>query len=288
MANVTAWIQRESGEEKGKEIARLELNPASTELGGINAGGTVGLWQGQWRAVDLQKGYYQVEITVTDRSGHSFSDRRSMRFSDPIAGQDIVGTSTYPDGELRRLDAALDLNGEVGLTSAVIDTTSGYAYFGTDTYPGRVIKIDLGEGWDPPERIGALILNSGENYLRCAVIDSDAASAYFGTKTSPGKVVKIHLGNGSDPPTRVDAITLNSGENHLTSAVIDPADGYAYFGTDTSPGKVVKIDLGNGSDPPARVGAITLDSGENHLTSAVIDPANGYAYFGTDRIRASR
>ena len=34
-------------------------------------------------------------------------------------------------------------SGENNLTSAVIDTAAGYAYFGTSTSPGIIIKIDL-------------------------------------------------------------------------------------------------------------------------------------------------
>ncbi|MBI3088306.1 MAG: filamentous hemagglutinin N-terminal domain-containing protein [Candidatus Omnitrophica bacterium] len=161
------------------------------------------------------------------------------------------------------------------LYAAVIDTTNGFAYFGTGTTPGRVVKVRLSDF----TRVGALTLASGENDLRSAVIDPGAGFAYFGTYTSPGIVVKVRLSDF----TRNAALTFNSGENLLVSAVIDPGAGFAYFGTYTSPGIVVKVRLSDFT----RVGALTLNAGpppstaENILSSAVIDTTNGFAYFGT-------
>ncbi len=159
---------------------------------------------------------------------------------------------------------------------AVIDTAGGYAYFGTSSTPGVVIKIRLSDFM----RIGSLQLNSGEDDLRTAVLDSEGGFAYFGTYTSPGTVVKVRLYD----LTRVDAITLNTGEDLLHTSVIDtsdpdPANHYAYFGTYTSPGKIIKICV----DPInfSRTDALDLNAGEDLLRSSVIDTAAGYAYFGT-------
>ncbi len=204
---------------------------------------------------------------------------------DPSAGFAYFGTSPLPGlakvvkVALNGTDApvrvgVLTLNsGEGPLGCAVIDPAGGYAYFGTNSSPGYVIKIQLSDF----TRLGSLTLP--EEYLASAVIDPTAGYAYFGTGTSTGKVTKIAL-NGNGLPTRVGAVILNSGEDYIDSAVIDITAGYAYFGTGTSPGKVVKVAL-NGAGAPTRVGAITLNSGENILTSGVIDTASGYAYFGT-------
>ncbi|MBI1785203.1 PD40 domain-containing protein, partial [Candidatus Sumerlaeota bacterium] len=199
------------------------------------------------------------------------------RSSALFAGIATPGTTNYPNAALRRA-SGLSLDYDAYIKCAAIDSVAGYAYFGTSTIPGRIIKVAL-NGGGTPTRVGALELNTGEDDLRSAVIDPVGGYAYFGTGTSPGKVVKVAL-NGAGIPTRVGSITLNSGENQLVSAAIDPAAGYAYFGTSTSPGIVVKVTL-NGSGAPSRVGAVGLNSGENVLTSAVIDPAAGYAYFGT-------
>lgn len=154
--------------------------------------------------------------------------------------------------------------------SAVIDADGHYAYFGTNTAPGQIVKLDL----QTFERVAAIALPAGEDYLRSAVIDPTGRYAYFGARTTPGRVVKIDLADF----TRVSAITLADGEENPTTAVIDPAGAYAYFGTATETGQVVKIDLTNFT----RVGAVALDGsqGEGYLTSSAIDPSGQFAYFG--------
>jgi hypothetical protein len=99
---------------------------------------------------------------------------------------------------------SLTLNtGESALRSAVIDPASGYAYFGTNTAPGVVVKVRLSDF----TRVGNLTLNTGENELDSAVIDSANGYAYFGTGTFPGIVVKVRLSDFS----RVGALRLNVG-----------------------------------------------------------------------------
>ncbi len=167
-----------------------------------------------------------------------------------------------------RIDALI-LAGEGDLTSAVIDPTGEFAYFGTFTFPGRVVKIDLATF----EVVDVLNLESGEDQLRSAVIDPAGEFAYFGTLTSPGRVVKVDLSSFE----RAGSITLESFEELLVSAVIDPDGQFAYFGTSTFPGGVVKIDLSSFE----RVGSIMLQAGEDLPATAVMDPAGEFAYFGT-------
>ncbi|WP_165878270.1 S8 family serine peptidase [Micromonospora sp. MW-13] len=167
--------------------------------------------------------------------------------------------------------AALTLaSGEDTLFSGVMDPLGRYAYFGTQTKPGRVIKVDLATS----RRVGAITLEAGENFVNSAIIDREGRYAYFGTGTAPGKVVKVDLHSFE----RVSVISLGQGENFLRTAVIDPAGRYAYFGTSGTPGRVVKLDLRTF----ARIGVATLEGGAGNLRSAVIDPAGRFAYFGTD------
>jgi len=79
--------------------------------------------------------------------------------------------------------------GENNLSSAVIDATNGFAYFGTVTSPGMVVKVKLADF----SRVGALTLNPGEDLLQSAVIDAAKGFAYFGTDTFPGIVVKVNV-----------------------------------------------------------------------------------------------
>lgn len=261
-------------------VATVTLQP-NGRLGGVSTDRTTGIWTTEWVAAGLEELVYTASVTITDIDGHAWTDT-SLTFSDPAAGNSTPGTTNYPNGGMARLvEPAQFALAEASIESAVIDTTAGYAYFGTFTTPGQIVKVALGTGSNPPTRVGAVTLNPGENLVRTAVIDTANGHAYFGTFTSPGRVVKVALGTGSNLPTRVGSLTLATGENQLASAVIDAATGHAYFGTSTTPGRVVKVALGSGSNPPTRVGAVTLNTGENLLRSAVIDVTNGHAYFGT-------
>ena len=75
--------------------------------------------------------------------------------------------------------------------AAVIDATNGYAYFGTDDDPGKVVKINLSDFTE----VSTLTFSSGTK-TRAAVIDTANGYAYFGTDDDPGKVVKINLNSG--------------------------------------------------------------------------------------------
>ncbi len=160
--------------------------------------------------------------------------------------------------------------GESFLASAALDPVHGFAYFGTDTMPGIIVKVGLTDF----SRLGAFTLRTGENGVRSAVVDAVNGFAYFGTDTSPGIVVKVRLADF----TLVGELTLKIGESKLRSAVIDPNHGFAYFGTDTQPGIIVKIRLADFS----RDAALTLNPGEGGLISAVIGANDSFAYFGTD------
>ncbi len=211
-----------------------------------------------------------VELT-----GQATSD---LMTAGPMHGYGIDGAQSLPSDLSTALQNAatsaqsvsLPLADEFNFWSAVIDTEHGFAYFGTWTKPGTIVKVRLSTF----TRVGAIVLNAGEDGLRSAVIDPQNDYAYFGTYTAPGKVVKINLTTF----TRESVLPFAQGDNNLTSAVIDPLKKLAYFGTDTKPGRVVKINLANFS----RVGAVVLPTGEDFLKAAVIDSEAGFAYFGTD------
>src|SRR3989454_303729 len=162
-----------------------------------------------------------------DRFTSAVIDARSgccVSFGTAGGGVVMVGS-----GPVRIAGLALSF-GACCFTSAVIDSAHGFAFFGTDTSPGRVVEVKLSDF----TRVDILTLPSGEDHLTSAVIDSvdTAHPAYFGTDT--GRVVKVELTDGVDLKgnpakvlTRVGGLTLPSGEDHLTSAVIDSAGGFA-------------------------------------------------------------
>ena len=259
-------------------IETITLKPAAQNLGGVNALGTLGIWSAEWVGRALEEKYYTVALKVVDSEGHEFIDK-SLQFSDPIVGLTTPGSTNYQIPSFSRVGAVPAVPDESNPQCTLIDSIHGYAYFGTYTSPGAVIKVALGAGNTPPTRIGTLTLDPGENLLFSGVIDAAGGYAYFGTYTNPGTVVKVALGAGNALPTRVGALTLNAGESSLYCAVIDSAGGYAYFGTFTSTGMVIKVALGAGSALPSRVGTLQLTS-EGALLCGVIDAAAGYAYFG--------
>ncbi|GAA1730627.1 hypothetical protein GCM10009809_27740 [Isoptericola hypogeus] len=185
------------------------------------------------------------------------------------AGTDEVAVS----GTGRLLPAAVDsldlARGESAVQAAVMDPDGRYAYYGTHSLPGRVVKVDL----RTMQRVGAIELDAADSVHRSAVVDPEGRFAYFGTRGSPGRVVKIDL----ESFELAGSITLAPGENDLRSALIDPDGRFAYFGTGTSPGRVVKVDLRSFE----RVGATPMASGENSLAEAAISPDGSTAYFAT-------
>jgi hypothetical protein len=178
----------------------------------------------------------------------------------------LLSTSVAP-----HLDDSFVADGQAVFTASVVDPAGRYAYFGTNSIPGSIVKVDLATF----KRVATIALPSGEDAPRSAVIDAAGRYAYFGTYTQPGNVIKIDLQSFQ----RVGAITLQAGEDQLSSAVIDATGTYAYFGTSTEVGQVVKIDLASFT----RVAAIDFSAGteEGYLIAATIDLSGHYAYFGT-------
>ncbi|MBK8794181.1 MAG: hypothetical protein IPN59_13925, partial [Holophaga sp.] len=130
--------------------------------------------------------------------------------------------------------------------TAVIDTVHGFAYYGTRTATGVIVKVRLSDF----TRVGQLYLNPNENYLSAAAIDVAGGFAYFGTGTFSGTVVKVRLSD----LTRVGAISLPLGENVLTSAVIDPAGGFVllwrqHHAGQGHQGAPLRFHLGGRADP---------------------------------------
>ncbi len=286
VAGVEARIEREDNgmaawgidSLAGMAMDTLKLAGAPLNSGGADAGGTTGIWQSEWSASGLEEGYYRIAVTVTDKTGRTWTDR-SLRFSDPLLGYNAAGSSVYPNNGMRRVDKLS--SGANLFRCATGDTTTGYAYLGTDTSPGTIVKVALGTGSAPPTQVASLTLHTGEDKPSIALIDTANGYAYFGTYTAPGRVVKVALGAGATAPTWVGSVTLSTGEDALASATGNPATGYILFGTDTSPGRVVKVATGAGAALPSRASALPLNTGENNLRCAVSDLGDGYAYFGT-------
>jgi len=182
--------------------------------------------------------------------------------------------------------SAILAGGEAGLTCGAVDPAAGYAYFGTSSSPGKVVKVALGAGASPPTYVGSTPLLAGESGILGLLIDTtdpDPARHYLyaATWSSPATIVKFAPGAGNALPVRVGALPLLAGETRPRRGVIDGANGFAYFASIDAASYFVKIALGAGPALPTRVGAAALGADEGHVGSAVIDAAHGYAYLGT-------
>jgi hypothetical protein len=159
---------------------------------------------------------------------------------------------------------------------SAIDEPNGYAYFGTD-FPGKIIKIALGNGAEPPSRVGSVLLDE-QNNVRAGVVDS---STGYGCFSIGHRLCKVKLGKGDQPPSVVFCLPLtNEVPLDFVSAVLDPITHYAYFGTDWR--QILKVNLGTDDLPPRVVGILTLPNDEQGLRGALIDPRNETAWFTSD------
>ena len=220
---------------------------------------------------DLQQGATEMQNLTLSNTGGTSLDWAVTESAQ--AGFQRAGATDFAPGE--------DV-----VRSAVIDPSGAFAYFGTFTAPGKVVKVDLATF----ERVGSITLATGQNRLISAVIDPAGAFAYFGTTTTPGQIVKIDLATLD----LVGALTLDAGEGlergaggtaavramavQCIAAVMDPQGAFAYFAASSTPGAIVKVDLATFT----RVGAVALDAADGDPLSGVIDPAGAFAYFGTD------
>lgn len=119
-------------------------------------------------------------------------------------------------------------NGEILLSTGVIDPESGFAWFSNDLcYPASIFKIDLSDFIEAPP----LALQGGTV-----------------SPTPP---------NGMNDLNRPET---KYGEVFMQSSVIDPANGYAYFGTDSVKGQVVKVALSQKSAVKASRAVVAADS----------------------------
>ncbi|MBI5155061.1 hypothetical protein HZA57_07475 [Candidatus Poribacteria bacterium] len=161
VASVTATV--------GGQTITLQPKPMSG-IGALPTGETVGVYEAEWTASGLDGQATAAAISVRDASGHEFT---ALLGREPqIAGHSAPGTTDYPNAGMRH-GKALILDGENDVRCVVVDPVGGAAYFGTDTSPGYIVKIDL----DSFTRVGAVSLAIGEDSPRAAVIDVEARAA---------------------------------------------------------------------------------------------------------------
>src|SRR5262249_41167771 len=134
---------------------------------------------------------------------------------------------------LTRVAAITLAAGEDHCHSAVIDPARQLAYFGTDTMPGKVVKVSVAPA--DFRRIGSLTFAGVDGMAHAASNDPARGELYFVTDMDPAQVVRV----STSTFTQTGVLTLEPGEKHLHPVVGD--DHYLYFGAATSPGKVIRV-----------------------------------------------
>jgi len=153
-------------------------------------------------------------------------------------------------------------NDERYFTSAVIDVSGGYLYFGTTGItPGEIIKVNLSTF----AVAGKLIVNTAtSSYLASATTDPIRGYAYFGiynSDTAGADMISLNLSTF----TIASTTHLIDSFMPLKAAAIDNINGYAYFSADVVPGIIYKTSLLGDFTPP--IGSITLGGGSTYWTA---------------------
>lgn len=119
------------------------------------------------------------------------------------------------------------------LFSSAIAYDDTYAYFGTYTSPGQVVKINL----NTFIKDSTFILNTAESYPRTILTIPLSDHLYIGTGSTPAQIIQLT----TDPFIRNNTLSLMFAENYITAIVV--VGSYAYLGTATTPGQILKVNL---------------------------------------------
>jgi hypothetical protein len=164
----------------------------------------------------------------------------------------------------------------IHLHTAIIEPSGRYAYFGTDTSPGVVIKFDL----NTFTQMGHILFNAdlnqdpwlGESWISSSVIDPYGKYAYFATYSTPGNIIKVDLNTFSI----VDRKQINE---TLSCCIIDPVGYYAYFG--------MHREYDDSYFTQIKLSSFTVENntllprGTESFEASCIDDKNAIAYFAT-------
>ena len=129
--------------------------------------------------------------SLTLNGGNFGEDELAAAAIDPTGSFAYFGTMDFPGVVVKvRLsdfteNQSLTLNEQL-VESAVLDTSHGFGYFGTQ---GFIVKVQLSNLTE----VGATPTANPNDGLRSASIDVAASTAYFGTFSNPGTVYEVSL-----------------------------------------------------------------------------------------------
>lgn len=201
-----------------------------------------------------------------------------------------VGAGSQPPTRVSAVPA--DPMARTIVPTGALDSENGYAYFGTLSMPGKIVKVAVGDTATPPRRVGALAFGQGttQEGLRVVAFDTVHGYGYCASSNQPNgwakTLAKVALGTGSALPTRVGAIPLEESFEALSHILLDPANGYGYLVVNNGHGSldraaVVKFALGEGNALPSLIATTKLNADEKYTCGAVLDLEKGCAYLVT-------
>jgi len=213
-----------------------------------------------------------------------------MKYHVLLAGIFLLGIAASSLGATGMINAGEVLlhTGADASYSAAIDTTTGYAYFGTSGADpvGYLSMINL-HGSTP-----TLVSSASENIasgvygLLAVTIDTsnvDPAKHYLYIGTATGQILKMSPGTATTPPQVLTTLNPTSnGKVNSIHGLIDTSQGYAYFLNNGSTYiKVLRVKLSDFSD----AGTVQIPVGEtasagqmNSMRYGGIDTTNQYLY----------
>jgi hypothetical protein len=200
--------------------------------------------------------------------------------------------------------------GEPALYYGAVDASNRFAYYGTFVTVGNqlpyLVKFSLGNGANPPARVGALQLDTTVRSVGGVALDPANGYGYCASDDSDltlgqARVYKWAL-NGTNAPLLVSSVDFHTNEGYCHTAFIKPERGLLYFASDLSyPGKVHRFRLPPGTNAPVETGTLFCASvtnltlpawgtnpssnaywGEVFLHCIAYDSVRDFVYFGRD------
>ena len=215
----------------------------------------------------------------------------------------VVEVSLSDMGEVRRITLQ---PGDGNIISGVLGepntmrTSRRFAYFGTNTVPGKIIAVDLDSFTAQPQTTPTTVPIT----VPTTTPPTTTPPTTTPPTTPPPTTTPPTTTPTTTPPTTVPTtgptvtpvtaptiapttvptrvpntvsrITLNRGQDSVGALVV--SSHYLYAVTQTDPSQIIKIDLWGIES--AR--SITLNPGENRVRSAFLDPLKQVLYLGTD------
>lgn len=175
--------------------------------------------------------------------------------------------------------------GNDGIISSAIDEDGGFAYFGTNTSPGKVIKMDIDTGTDLPEFVGSLELGSRRDVISSLIFDPAAELLFAGTATSPGQVVTIDPQGGTRPPVELDTLVLPRGYDVIVSGVHRPSLGDLLYSVTEAgqSGRIVRVatpsESGRQSSAVELEASLKVPFAAGTLATPIAHSETGHVYY---------